>query len=344
MKSLEHPPEWHAQRRTAIGGSDVHRILFGDAYGVWLEKKGLVEPTPDNEFLRLGRRLESAILEEYAERTGFTLWFPEFVRHPEHSFLGGNLDALAITPYNDKRVVDAKNVDRSKMWQWQGATDFEAEEYESEDGEETAAAPTVVVPEPYALQIQHYCFVVGASVGDLAALFGGNRFDIFEIPFDEELYCGMILPKLKEFWENHVEKNVPPDPDFSHPRALDTQRRLHTAVIAEANMVPATQHELDLIRRNAYAKALEKAAKAVKSRTQAELLHIAGDRKETAIGRTGIVLKRSEIASTFVSYEKKGYVRLSVNGLSKSELANRIPDTEEIIGALFPELEGEQEA
>ena len=60
-------PEWHEQRRLALGGSEVAAVLgispFESRFSLWHRKAGLAQPIQDSPEMEWGRRLESAILE-----------------------------------------------------------------------------------------------------------------------------------------------------------------------------------------------------------------------------------------------------------------------------------------
>jgi len=76
-KFVDGSPEWHQQRATGIGGSDVASVAqiegaFKSRYVLWLEKAGLIPPETPNErtaeLFEFGHRLEPVIAEAFADR------------------------------------------------------------------------------------------------------------------------------------------------------------------------------------------------------------------------------------------------------------------------------------
>jgi predicted phage-related endonuclease len=306
--------EWLEYRKTFIGGSDVYRILSGDALGVYCEKRDLVESTADNEWLRMGRRLERSILEEYAERNGYTLEFPsDPIIHPDLPWLGGTLDAIAVTPDGDRLVVDSKNVDLSKSKLW-GA----------EDSDEA--------PEQYVVQVNHYCGIGGFFRGDLAALIGGNRFKSIRIPYDAELFA-TALPLLDEFWHHNVLKGIPPDADFSNKNAVDLQKALHKGFgppVVLSNDV--LSYALAYARMGRAEKLLDAGKKKLQAMLRAEL----GDASSATIEGTDVKLVRTFVKGGMVqAFERKPGDRFSVkvpdgfenDTILPSELAGLLEET-----------------
>ena len=61
----------------------------------------------------------------------------------------------------------------------------------------------------YKIQCHQQMYVSGSTKAYVAALFSGNRFEIYEINRDQEVIDWMI-PRLVDFWENHVKKQIVP--------------------------------------------------------------------------------------------------------------------------------------
>lgn len=288
---------WLADRATYIGGTDVYRIVSGDALGVYLDKRGMTEVDEGNEYTEWGMRLERVILEAYAEKTGQKLrFFDAPIRHKTYPFLAANLDAEAENEYGDVRIPDAKNVSGWKAHEW------------GEDGGTKA-------PEGYVAQVMHYCYIRGRDAGDLAALIGGHDFRIIHVPYRKDVYEDLILPDLIDFWTNHVEKGIPPDPNFEHERALERIKKLNALSGGTTEVIPATD---DVLRLVAAQKSLAKIAKQVEakqSEVKAALHYLIGDHAAVAVGDTGIVLKRVDTKATWVEAHERAaswHVRVNV--------------------------------
>lgn len=286
-------------RTTYIGSSDVGRILFGDALGVYAEKRNLIPLQPDNEWMRMGRRLERAIAEEYAERTGFAVEHnPPIIRHYNLPFLATHLDGIVTNALGERFVLEVKNVDRTKSHEW-----------DEEEG---------LIPQSYLLQVLHSLYVCRShwpewDHADFAVLFGGNKFEIHGAQYDRELYEDLVLPRLVSFWQGNVLRGIPPEPDFEHKQAVELQKQLHSVVIDATNVLPATADVLNLVASQKYFKAMEELGKKMANKATAELLYLCGDAKVTPVGDTGIQLIRSYIGETVIQPSvRKAYTKLNV--------------------------------
>lgn len=179
--TTERTPEWYAQRRTGICGSDAAAVLgeshWKTPYDIW-RSKVYDEPEKDSEVMYWGRKQEDMIREEYEKQTGFTVTQPGFARLESNPIICGNVDGLT-----EDRVVEIKTA-----------------QYEWDDDN---------VPKEYYIQCQHYMLLHGKQRADIAVLFHGNKFKIYELEADAELQA--LLPVVYEdFWER-VELQTPPD-------------------------------------------------------------------------------------------------------------------------------------
>ncbi|WP_254705927.1 YqaJ viral recombinase family protein [Streptomyces vilmorinianum] len=194
-------PEWHAVRRSGIGGSDVAAILgmnprWKGPLHVWEEKHGRGDHS-DNEYAYCGRKLEPVIAEIFSERSGLEIApTPGTLQHVEHAWMLANIDRLVLEPstalgYPVIAPLEIKN-----------RSEYLASEWEED------------VPDVPALQAHWYLAVTGYSHAYVAALIGGNRLRWYRLERDEELiehlvtYCG-------DWWIRHVVEGTPPPPDGS---------------------------------------------------------------------------------------------------------------------------------
>ena len=64
-------PQWHEQRRAALGGSEIAAVLglspFESKFALWHRKAGLTEPIDDSPEMEWGRRLEAAIRDKWLD-------------------------------------------------------------------------------------------------------------------------------------------------------------------------------------------------------------------------------------------------------------------------------------
>lgn len=186
--------EWLQARKTGIGGSDAGAICglnpFRSPMDVYLDKVTMDIEENDNETMRQGRDLEEYVAQRFSEATGKKVRRCNFIlAHSDYPFLHANIDRMVI---GEKAGLECKT-----------ASAFMADDWEKEK-----------VPESYLIQCLHYMAVTGADKWFLAVVVLGRSFRYFEIKRDEETIQNLIKIE-KDFWENHVMKHIPPEPDGS---------------------------------------------------------------------------------------------------------------------------------
>lgn len=182
-------PEWHAARRTGIGGSDAAAAVglskWKTPLELFLEKRGEFT-TVENEPMRWGTILEPVVRQEYANRTGREVVRPgSYLRHPTRPYAIANLDGIV----DGMRLYEGKTARTAEGWGEPGTDE---------------------IPGEYMLQVQHCMAVVGLVVADVAVLISGQDFRVYEVPADTELQ-ELLLDQEEEFWEL-VQQGVPPEP------------------------------------------------------------------------------------------------------------------------------------
>lgn len=186
--------EWLKIRRRGIGGSDAAAIAGLSRYRspvkVYMEKLGLIEDTEENEAMYWGTKLEDVVAEEFSLRTGLKIRRKNAIlKHPEHEFMLANVDRLIV---GKREGLECKTSSAYKAGEWEGDE----------------------IPWEYALQCYHYMAVTGYDAWWIAVLIGGNRFVYKRIERDENIIANLIKIE-SDFWNNHVVKRIPPDPDGS---------------------------------------------------------------------------------------------------------------------------------
>lgn len=186
---MAHSADWHARRRTGIGGSDAPAVMglspWATPYRIWAEKAGEpVEPVETTEEMRWGTIMEPLVLRRYAEVTGCDVRPASFARHPEIEWMIGNFDATTETG-----IVEAKTARTAQGWGEPGTDE---------------------IPEPYLIQVHHYLIVSGAQACDVAVLIGGSDFRIYTVEPDEAIHKELIRAESL-FWQR-VRDREPPDP------------------------------------------------------------------------------------------------------------------------------------
>jgi putative phage-type endonuclease len=192
-KSLD---QFHDERRSGIGGTDVAKIIgaskYGTAYSVWREKLRLEtdskESTPRLEF---GVMMEKTIAKYFAEKSGYKYKGEHAqLRSKKHPFLVGHIDGWLIPKKATgltNGVIDVKTTSRKVFNTWEGQ-----------------------VPREYYCQLQHYLYISGAKWAKLVVLITETREIIdYTIEYDPKFY-NTILPSLVDFWNKNVLKKVEP--------------------------------------------------------------------------------------------------------------------------------------
>jgi putative phage-type endonuclease len=194
-KTLDMPrEEWLELRKKGIGGSDAAAIVGLDRYrspfDVYAEKIGLKPEQPDNEAMRQGRDLEQYVAERFMGATGKKVRRRNAVlQHPEHHWMLANIDRWVVGENAGLECKTTSVLNRAKFSQ----------------GE---------FPPNYYVQCMHYMAVTGAERWYLAVLVLNKAFHVFTIERDEAEVQALIEAE-KDFWENHVLKQIPPTPDGS---------------------------------------------------------------------------------------------------------------------------------
>lgn len=220
--------EWLAERRKHIGASDCAAILGLDPRRGPLavyEEKVLGRESPDNDWLRFGRKVEGAIADMYEVKTGrktANLGATDFQMHPSIEFLGATLDRAVwrrSEPRENGGPLELKNIG-----------DFTSAKAYEEDPH---------LHHQIQLQIQMAC--LDSTWGSLAALFPGYNLVWKDIDRNDD-FLQTVYPELENFWRCVVDK-VPP-PVESH-RDLEVVKRLYPADSGETVVLDI--HEMGLV-------------------------------------------------------------------------------------------------
>lgn len=242
-------------RKDFIGGSEAAAALGlskrKSALQLYLEKRGESPPMLDNAWLRWGRILEPVVRQEYAEQTGREVRLTgKALRHAKYPFIAGHPDGGT----DDGRLYEGKTARTAEGF--------------GEPG-------TDQVPQDYLVQVQHYLLITGLSVADLAVLIGNCDFRIYEIPADKELQA-MIMEGEAAFWQR-VEKEIPPEPQWESPTALDTLKHLYPGTNGHRLVATPAQEAW----RRVFDDAMEKKASYEKAADAAKA-HLAWDMQDAA--------------------------------------------------------------
>ena len=188
--------EWLKARQQGIGGSDAAAVIglspWATPFTVWMDKAGKAEEQEDNERLRQGRDLEDYVAQRFCEATGKKVHRVNAILiNPEYSWAIADVDRAM---FGEDAILECKITSVLQLKKYK-------------DGE---------YPVQYYVQCQHYMAVTGCKKAYLAVLVLQREFLIYEIERDED-EIRALMEQEKAFWEDHVEKGVPPETDGLEP-------------------------------------------------------------------------------------------------------------------------------
>lgn len=188
---MEFTPEIKKKRLTGIGGSEVPAILgmnkYSSPYRVWAIKTGREDSFVGNKYTTAGTILESAVVEFFSRETEYRIIKASakqkvFV-HPKVSFAIGMPDRFYFSNRVGRGILECKTTQQSLD----------------------------EVPDSWFAQLQWYLGIVGLYYGGIAWLEHGLEFKYKEYEYDADFF-DFMLAEVTKFWENHIVKDVPPDP------------------------------------------------------------------------------------------------------------------------------------
>jgi putative phage-type endonuclease len=184
--------EWVVERTKGIGGSDASVILgfnpWKSPFQLYIEKTGGQVEEINNEAIYWGNVLEDVVAKEFSRVTGKKVRKRNVMfRHPEHDFMIANIDRDVV---GEKALLECKTTNAFNADAWEGDH----------------------IPPAYICQLQHYMAVLGYEKAYIAVLIGGQKFVWKELERDDE-FIELMIEAEKEFWEEHVMKNIPPEID-----------------------------------------------------------------------------------------------------------------------------------
>lgn len=192
--------EWLEARQRGIGGSDVAAIFKIHPYKsnlqLYLEKVGgWTIDEEASEAAEIGIEAEELVARLFMKRfkrdTGQPIKVQKvnaILQHKDFDFMLANLDRKIV---GENAGLECKTSSEWRRGEWDNGA-----------------------PPEYLLQVQHYMAVTGFDYMYLAVLIGGNKLRWQKIERDEELISDLIAGE-KLFWEENVQKMVPPDPGGS---------------------------------------------------------------------------------------------------------------------------------
>lgn len=201
---------WLRERAKGIGSSESAGVLgcsrWSNPLEVWARKLGRIPERPETDAMRLGRRFEPIIAEEFADRhRDIEVLNPGLVSIPslDFDFVRSSPDRLLARKGEDavSAVLEIKR-SSGRAYDWD--------------------APDP--PLDYLCQTQHQMYALGLGRAWLAVLVDSTEWREFEIDRSEE-FVAVMLDEYRSFWRCVVDEREP-DVEAS-PLVAQTLRRLH---------------------------------------------------------------------------------------------------------------------
>lgn len=246
-------PKQLEARKECIGASDVAAIVgespFKDAFSLWCEKTGKVPAPEVGEAAEWGNLLEPVIMQQAGKVLGKRVVKPtSSFTHPDLAFVTVNPDGFVEASKRGNPIVEAKSTSIAEGW--------------GEDG-------TDQVPMHVLIQVTMQMRCTDSAFAHVARLYhrmGHPDFKLYTIAFSKT-FAELLDERVDDFWNNHVQKDIPPEPTALSLPVLGSIRRAAKVVPIEPAIVQAFTD----------ARARVKEAEAVLEDAKAKLLHALGD-------------------------------------------------------------------
>lgn len=186
---------WLAQREKGIGSSEVGTILgvnpYDTPYQLWRRKKGLSAPVQENEAMRAGHLLESAVATYFEQESG-----RKIIKASEGDWLAVDLqrDYLRVSP--DRTYWLSQSHRRGNR----GILECKTTQMDINPDE---------LPMHWFCQLQYQLGVMNLPQGSLAWLTRGRKFDYKDFAFDPDFYA-YLVEAIDRFYKDCILGNQEP--------------------------------------------------------------------------------------------------------------------------------------
>ncbi len=292
---------WLRQRQNCVTATDT-RALCGLGYAnesierLYAEKLAAVPTQREpSERERIGLALESEVAARYTERTGLETRLPDqrLTLRPDYPWQGASLDRLASTYDNVTRAVELKCV-------FQPPND--------DYGEEGSDS----IPERFIIQAQKQMACANVHVCDVAVLFVGYTFRVYQVHYDAAL-CNLLTQIDRAFWRFVEEREAPPA-DWQHPYAVKVRESLvRCNPLEKVNLGPDAAI---LAERYTEAKSVEKEAGKLSDKWKSDLIEMMGAAAVALLPGGGIIRRgtvEEKLMPAKPAYTRAGYATFRIS-------------------------------
>lgn len=207
--------DWLDYRRRGIGGSDVSAIFgtspFRTARDLYYDKLNIASVEDDEGnwvAMEMGHLLEPLVAKIFERKTGYRVYqIKKMFQHPQYPWMLADVDYFVELPDGTTAILEIKT------------TNYNARDNWWMNGKET-------VPVYYESQGRHYMAVTDLDRCFFCCLYGNNEEEVIirEVKRDLEYEAEMVFLE-QYFWENHVQRHVPPPYTESGALIIESARK-----------------------------------------------------------------------------------------------------------------------
>lgn len=298
-------PEWLAARSTGIGASEAAAAAglsdWATPLDIYLRKRGELPDVPDNEAMRMGRRLEPIVVEEFSLATGLPV-----TQYPMGMFRHPSLPFVLATP--DAQVAEVDGLEaKTSTWRVRKRV-----------GEEGTDA----LPPEWVCQCQQQMAVVGFARVHVALLIDGRHLSRFVVERDDDLIDGLTAAE-SELWER-IQDGRPPEFNWQHARAAELVKQLFGSIGDTRIVELSADATAAWTRRQELQEEINRLKKESDS-AKAKVLYEIGEFAGGILPDGSQIIRRSERAECEVSYVRKAYIDVRAGKPRRDELSNIAP-------------------
>lgn len=185
-------PEWHAARKTGIGGSDVSTICglnpWTSAFALFCRKTGRIPEQESNSSMEWGTRLEPVIAAKFADEHPelSVSASPGTYAHKDRPWQLANPDGILVDEAGKHGILEIKTAKYEDDWR---------------NG----------VPLYYQTQVQWYLQTFGFEYAFVAVLFSGSMYREFYVAADEFQQQANLEQVIR--FKAYLDADIEPDYD-----------------------------------------------------------------------------------------------------------------------------------
>lgn len=206
--------QWLAERKHGIGASEAGTIIGLNRYGkgaadIYVDK---IDPEVRHStglHFEVGHYMEGFMASKLGE------CFPDIqvlrsqqlLAHPDRRYIRATPDCF---------LVRGGDMDNAGLYEIKNTFAFDADQvWQCEDDAQELApgcflSNTCAPPDDVVVQWQQQAFVTGLKWGYVGVGIGNRKVIFYPMNYDPELFESIVLPKLDDFWLNHVATMTPP--------------------------------------------------------------------------------------------------------------------------------------